>query len=65
MQVHLASSLENVISMHSDISKKDYEHSKNFPVIMVLYNTYNREKEYKGLNRTVSRDLPQAPDYKG
>jgi len=40
--------------MHSDISKKDHEHSNNFPVIMVLYNPYNREKEYKGLNRIVT-----------
>jgi len=40
--------------MHSDISKKDHEQSKNFPVIMVLYSPYNWEKEYKGLNRTVT-----------
>ena len=40
--------------MHSDISKKDHEHSNYFPVIMVLYHPYNREKEYKGLNRTVT-----------
>ena len=54
MQVHLVSSLEKVISMHSDISKKDHEHSNHFVVIMVLYNPYNREKEYKGLNKTVT-----------
>jgi len=54
VQLDLASSLEKIISMHSDISKKDHEHSKNFPIIMVLYNPYNREKEYKGLNRTVT-----------
>jgi len=40
--------------MHSDISKKDNEHSKNFCVVIVLYNPYNREKEYKGLNRTIT-----------
>jgi len=40
--------------MHSDISKKDHEHSNHFPIIMVLYNLYNAEKEYKGLNRTVT-----------
>jgi len=40
--------------MHSDISKKDHEQSDDFPIIMVLYNPYNREKEYKGLNRTVT-----------
>jgi len=40
--------------MHSDISKKDHEQSNHFPVIMVLYNPYNWEKEYKGLNRTVT-----------
>ena len=57
MQVHLASSLEKGISLHSDISKKDHEHSKNFPVIMVLYNPYNEEKEYKGLNRTVTPSI--------
>ena len=39
--------------MHSDIKKKDHEPSNHFRVIMVLYNYYNREKEYKGLNRTV------------
>jgi len=54
VQVHLASSLEKVISMHSNISKKDNEQSNHFPIIMVLYNPYNLEKEYKGLNRTVS-----------
>jgi len=43
-----------VISMHSDISKKDHEYSKNFPVVMMLYNPYNWEKEYKGLNRNVT-----------
>jgi len=40
--------------MHSDINKKDHQHSNNFPVIMVLYNPYNQEEEYKGLNRTVT-----------
>jgi len=39
--------------MHSDISKKDQEHRNHFPIIMLLYNPYNREKEYKGLNRTI------------
>ena len=39
--------------MHSDTNKKDHEHSKHFPIKMVLYNPYNWEKEYKGLNRTV------------
>ena len=43
--------------MHSDISKKDHEHSNHFRVIMVLYNPYNREKEYKGLNRTVTHAI--------
>jgi len=36
------------------MSKKDHEQSKNFPVIMVVYNPYNWEKEYKGFNRTVT-----------
>jgi len=40
--------------MHSDIRKKYHEHNNHFPVIMVLYKPYNREKEYKGLNRTVT-----------
>jgi len=40
--------------MHSDITKKDHEHSNHFPVIMVLYNPYNQEEDYKGLNRTVT-----------
>jgi len=43
--------------MYSDISKKDHEHSKNFPVIMVLYNPYNWEKKYKGLNRTITHAI--------
>jgi len=49
--------------MHSDITKKDHEHSNHFPVIIVLYNPYNREEDYRGLNS--SRDLPRDPDYKG
>ena len=40
--------------MYSYISKKDHEHSNHFPLIMVLYNPYNREKQYKGINRTVT-----------
>jgi hypothetical protein len=40
--------------MHSDITKEDIEHSHHFPVIVVLYLTYTREVDYKGLNRTVT-----------
>jgi len=40
--------------MHSDITKKDHEHSNHFPVIMVLYKPYNRDEDYKRLNGTVT-----------
>ena len=65
MQVHITSSLEKVISMHSDISKKDHEHSNHFPVVMLLYNPYNREKEYKGLNAAVTYTDYHYPTNKG
>jgi hypothetical protein len=40
--------------MHSDITKEDIEHSRHFPVIVVLYLPYTREVDYKRLNRTVT-----------
>ena len=40
--------------MDSDITKKDHEHSNHFSVIVVLYNPYTWEEDYKELNRTIT-----------
>jgi len=42
--------------MHSNISKKDHEHRKNFPVIIVLYDPYNQEKDTKD---SIGLSLPR------
>jgi hypothetical protein len=42
------------MSTHSDITKEDIEHSRHFPIIVVLCLPYTREVDYKGLNRTVT-----------
>jgi len=43
-----------VISMHSDITKKDHEQSNHFPVLVVFYGPYTREEDYEGLKRTIT-----------
>jgi hypothetical protein len=54
---------EKVISTHSDITKEDIEHSRHFPIIVVLYLPSGG-----GLQRTQqdchSRDLPHGPKYR-
>jgi len=40
--------------MHSDITKINHEQSNHFSIIMLLYNPYNQEDDYKELNRTIT-----------
>jgi hypothetical protein len=40
--------------MHRDIMKEDEEHSNHFPIIVMFYQPYTWEEDYKGLNMTVT-----------
>jgi hypothetical protein len=40
--------------MHRDIMKEDEEHSNHFPIIVVFYQPYTQEEDYKGLNKIVT-----------